>query len=264
MRVAVLLSVCMKRIALIILFAFTCLFVFAQSAEQHKEKKLKPAEQQTQLAAEDLSGIFTFIDNSDVFGFIGENYQRLRIKFISVSKTAPDDYLVHGKTMFDGSINEFKGDLMITGISKITNVPKGIADVYKTKGIKGQFILTGTYTLAENKEQLHTGTYKGTFKSNYYIDSVGHPHYDDIDSVSDGFTNNLFTGTWTSYENNTIKKCNWGDYRIPDSGDLDTGTADFIPNDKYVKFGWQLLRDETKLNPADKDPQVGEKSHWWQ
>lgn len=47
-----------------------------------------------------------------------------------------------------------------------------------------------------------------------------------------------FVGSWTSYKTNIAKKCNWGDYRIPDSSDLDIGTGEFSVNEKYVKNDW--------------------------
>ncbi|WP_343321766.1 hypothetical protein [Sphingobacterium multivorum] len=37
----------------------------------------------------------------------------------------------------------------------------------------------------------------------------------------DGFSNNSFEGSWTNYKTKMAKKCNWGDFSIPESGDLD-------------------------------------------
>ena len=44
--------------------------------------------------------------------------------------------------------------------------------------------------------------------------------------IGDAFFNNQFKGTWESYHNNIKKKCNWGDYRMPDSKGLDGGATD--------------------------------------
>lgn len=58
--------------------------------------------------------------------------------------------------------------------------------------------------------------------------------------VADGFSNCQYEGTWTtSYKTNKIKRCNWGDYRIPNSSDLDEGCGEFIPQKKYARFGWE-------------------------
>nr|MBP6410083.1 hypothetical protein [Pseudarcicella sp.] len=62
---------------------------------------------------------------------------------------------------------------------------------------------------------------------------------DAISFNSDGFFNNQFIGSWTSYKTNTSKKCNWGDYRIPESGNLDVGAGEFSVDEKYLKNGWK-------------------------
>ena len=35
------------------------------------------------------------------------------------------------------------------------------------------------------------------------------------------------------------EKCNWGDFRIPDSKTLDIGTAQFYPDEKFHRYGWK-------------------------
>lgn len=80
-------------------------------------------------------------------------------------------------------------------------------------------------------------------RAEYFIDKNGKVKYDDTEDCSDSYTNNQFAGTWKSYTDNIIKTCNWGDYRIPASGDLDIGAGEFSPSDKYLKYGWQSLRD---------------------
>ncbi len=35
---------------------------------------------------------------------------------------------------------------------------------------------------------------------------------------------------------------NWGNGRIPDAGDLDVGTGEFFPNEKYKKFRWNNFK----------------------
>jgi hypothetical protein len=42
-----------------------------------------------------------------------------------------------------------------------------------------------------------------------------------------------------------IKRCNWGDFRIPNSGDLDGGAAGFSPW-KHKENGWQDFGDQKK------------------
>jgi len=213
--------------------------------DKYRLEQLPTVAKEKQLSKYDFSKLFTYTDNSSVYGFIGSNYQRIRIKFISVTKDSlmQDTYNVYGKSMVKGNIDEFNGTIVITKIFKQKAMSYGVDDEYKNKGFKGEFILSGFYILAENKEQNHTGIFKGTFRSAFYLDRKNIVHYDDIDNDSDGYTNNLFAGNWTDYKTQLSKKCNWGDYRIPDSGDLDVGAGDFSPDEKYVKYGWQAIRN---------------------
>ncbi len=86
--------------------------------------------------------------------------------------------------------------------------------------------------------------------------------------IADGFSNNQFTGSWTSYKTNASKKCNWGDYRIPECGDLDIGAGEFIVNEKYIKNGWTSYMLENKVpNGANINPKVDKKvvkKEWWE
>ena len=53
----------------------------------------------------------------------------------------------------------------------------------------------------------------------------------------DGYSNFQFQGKWTS-SNGTEYFCIFGDGRLKNSGDLDTGDGEFVPNEKYYKYGW--------------------------
>jgi hypothetical protein len=46
---------------------------------------------------------------------------------------------------------------------------------------------------------------------------------------------------WTANGASRVKVANWGEFRIPDSGDLDIGAGEFGPNPKYLKQGWDDL-----------------------
>ena len=64
-----------------------------------------------------------------------------------------------------------------------------------------------------------------------------------IEDFADPFRNNQFMGSWKSYRGSLSLKCNWGDTRIPQDGDLDVGVGLFYPNEKYAKYGWQSFID---------------------
>ncbi len=79
-------------------------------------------------------------------------------------------------------------------------------------------------------------------------------------SFGDGFKNNQFVGTWKSYKNKVVKKCHWGDYRIPDCGDLDIGVGDISINKKYVRNGWQDMGLFLKNSKTPAEVKIVE---WW-
>jgi len=207
----------------------------------------------------DISSLLTQTENRRIFGLIGDNYQRIRIKLISVikNKDNPSQYFVYGKSMVKENICEFQGTITITNVFnfKETDMP----------GIK-QGKVVGEYLFNENPAQKHVGQFKGVFSSNWYLDKDGILKYDDLSDVADGFTNNEFVGTWTSYSGTTIKICNWGDSRIPMSGDLDDGTGEFHPSDKYQANGW-LTYDEAYSGGYDKEKTERarkiEQMEWW-
>lgn len=205
----------------------------------------------------DFSQLFQNPDNSVIYGFIGNNYQRLRIKFIRVmkSQSSPDVYMVYGKSMVKNDICAFRGSISISNILKYKTMVYGVDDEYKNKGIKGQYVIIGSYNFSEDSTQAHSGVFKGNFQSNFYLDKNNKVRYDDISLGSDGYTNNQFVGTWISYKNHLTKRCNWGDFRIPYSGDLDIGAGEFSPDAKYLKYGWLYIPDEQLLSHHTKK--------WW-
>jgi hypothetical protein len=234
----------MRRLLLLSLISLYSAFSFAQPnaerfrSNQLKNKYLSPTELKNQLSKLDFSSLFTQTDNAFVYGFIGDNYQRIRVKIISITKTTDDTYTVYGKSMVKNNIDEFRGTLKITNIRKYKETHYGVDDEYKSKGIKGAYVITGTYNFAEGTNQQHSGVFKGAFSSEFYLDKANKVHYDDIELNADGYANNQFVGQWVSYAGKA-KTCNWGDYRIADCGDLDIGAGEFSPNDKYIGNGWQ-------------------------
>jgi hypothetical protein len=207
----------------------------------------------------DISPLLTQTYNSRVFGFIGDNYQRIRIKLISVikNKKNPNEYFVYGKSMVKENVCEFQGIINISNvfIFKETDAPE----------IK-QGKVVGQYLFYENPSQKHVGQFNGVFTTNWYLDKDGAIKYDDLSEVADEFANNEFVGTWTNYAGTITKICNWGDSRIPMSGDLDDGTGEFHPADRYQLSGWLTYVhaygggfDKEKTENARKV----EQKEWW-
>ncbi len=137
----------------------------------------------------------------------------------------------------------------------------GVDDEYKNQKIKKQGVVIAAYDLLEDSLQRHSGFFNGILFTAWYINRFGKLMYDDIEIYSDRYRNNQFIGTWTDYKSRKMEKCNWGDYRIPNSGDLDIGAGEFSPDDKYLKYGWQTYRD-SHLHDNIKAKQFEEKE-WW-
>ncbi len=243
-----------------LLFSFN---IYAQTESEIFKKKafsnqyLLKKELKGDLTKYDFSKLLLHTDNSVIYGFIGDNYQRIRVKIIRITKDSlsSDTYNVFGKTMVKSNIDNFNGTIKITDILKLKNISYGVDDEYKNKAIKGEYVILADYNFFENKAQPHSGTFNGVLESDFYLDKNYKVQYDDIEMNSDGYTNNQFVGRWISYTDHISKRCNWGDFRIPNSGDLDIGASEFSPDAKYSKYGWQSIRD--------KNDKI-EEAKWWE
>ncbi len=192
-------------------------------------------------------------------GFIGNNYQRFYIHFISVKKDKknPYQYNIAGKTKVKNNICGFKGKLIIDTAYYI--IDSDISAQFKSGHVKCHCVFY------EDSAKYMSGYISGTMGSDWLI-YQNKLYYNSTYFVADGYCNNQFKGVWTSYKGNVKKKCNWGDFRIPDSGELDGGAGEFSPTDKYENNGWQNYRnawlygdDSIKQSKA----QQIENEQWW-
>ena len=209
------------------------------------------------ILTEDREDGIEKIRRAEILGFIGDNYQRLQIHFISIIQNPqnPYEYFAYGKTKVKETICVFQGTIKITK-----------ARIYKEGDIPAytQGFADCDVVLYEDNKQKSTGFFNGKLTSNFIIDNKGKFRYDAIMFVADGFSNNQFVGTWTSYKTTTSKKCNWGDYRIPESGNFDIGAGEFSVDDKYVKNGWEDYKLAWRTYPVTTEvKQAREKEIWW-
>ncbi len=213
------------------------------------------------ILAEDREDSKDKFKRAEVLGFIGDNYQRFYIHFISIIKnpTNPYEYLAYGKTMVKETVCSFQGKIIIkeSRISKSDDVP-----TYRQGRVICEIILY------EDKKQSSTGFINGKMTSDFIIDDKGIFRYDALMFVADGFANNQFIGSWTSYKTNVSKKCNWGDYRIPDSKEFDIGTGEFSVSEKYIKNGWVSYMLENRMMNLNVIEQTGDSKtnvnkEWW-
>ncbi|QJD97210.1 hypothetical protein HH214_15700 [Mucilaginibacter robiniae] len=194
-------------------------------------------------------------------GFIGSNYQRFYIHYTSVVKDVKNSYQynVQGKTRVKNNICSFSGTITVKQ-AKRNLEPNMEYPQYKY----GYLICE--VNIKENPKQAGSGTIKGKMTTNWYINKQGQLAYDTL-IPEDGFSNNECAARWTPYNGGASKTCNWGDFRIPESGSLDTGAGEFYVNEKYINNGWQNYM-EAKLadvgKPKGKKALAEEKRPWWQ
>ena len=134
---------------------------------------------------------------AEILGFIGENYQRFHIHFISViqNQSNPYEYFAYGKTKVKNNICEFQGTIKI----KRAYTFQSEMDNY----IQGEAICE--VILYEDKKQLNTGKIQGSITCGFLIAPDGKFRYDAAALVADGFSNNTFTGIWIDYKTKTQK-----------------------------------------------------------
>jgi hypothetical protein len=265
-------------------FLFLALIISFNSNAQTYEKQYKTNNQTTKwenkvlndpdlynkeykdsLEKYNFTPLWTQTDNSLVYGFIGSNYQRIRIKIISASKskTNPDVYTISGKSMVKNNISRFTGTINIVTARIYKNMHWGIDEEYKDSGIRKEGVIIAKYRFAEDSSEKYSGIFYGILSTSWYINKNGQLKYDNIENYSDGYCNDQFVGTWKGYKTSTKKICNWGDFRIPFSGALDVGAGEFSPNNTYLKFGWQIFHDSFLKQQPDMIARQEEEKEWW-
>ncbi|HYG37196.1 MAG TPA: hypothetical protein VD908_01195 [Cytophagales bacterium] len=217
----------------------------------------------------DFKELWTKSENQLIYGIIGAEHQRIKIKLISIKKSPsnPNEYFVYGKSSVKQTICDFKGTIQLKEIRKVKDLHFGVDNQYADKGIKAQGILVASYKFKENIEQNHSGIFEGQLYSKWYLDSKSMIHYDDIQLMSDGYMNNAFIGVWKSYKTGKEKICNWGDYRVPKANqDFDIGVGEFTVSEKYWDKGWFDIALENQVpNEAVTRKKASAKSkEWWE
>lgn len=216
----------------------------------------------------DFSNLWLKTENSLIYGMIGSENQRILIKIINAKKNTsnPFEYFIQGKSNVEGNICNFSGKITIVKIQISQRTNFGIDNELKDK-VKTQGLLTAKYVFFENKDQKHSGVFAGELKTKWYIDKKDQIKYDNINLHSDGYFNNSFVGKWKMYNSNLEKKCNWGDYRVPNINcDFDIGTSEFNVSEKYWNKGWLDIAIKNKVpNGAIVETKASKpQMEWWQ
>lgn len=204
----------------------------------------------------DLKGFWFKNSIERRFGFIGSNYRRLDMIYLSIIKNPdnPTQYLVFGKSRASDNVCAFQGFIEIEESFYIKSL----------EYFSGQSgLIVGNYTFYESPDSGHSGVFRGRFVTYWTKNEKGDFKYMELPAIEG---NNQFSGTWTGYGKTNEIITNWGDSRIPNSGDLDVGTSEFGPNKKYQEYGWDSFIkayfggfDKKTTNKARQD----ELREWW-
>lgn len=178
------------------------------------------------------------ISSRNRIGFIGEEFQRLSVEFISVIQNFdnPWEYFIYGTSRVKENVCSFQGSLQIT--------ETGILKNEKHNEFTRAY-LKGDYVLYEDQSCMHSGIFSGDFITSVYLDESGQVYYDNLDQESQPkYRNNEFFGKWQSYTDAEELEAHWGDFRIPFSIGLDVGKERFKPAFQYREQGWKEYADE--------------------
>jgi hypothetical protein len=190
------------------------------------------------------------IPRSQFLGYIGDDYRRLRIRINNVHRKPDREnlYLVTGVSEVAGApgefpYNDFRGTITVVQVREYKSMHYGVDEFYKSERPKAEGVLIGRYRFEEERSRPNSGVFEGIVTLNWVLDRYGVVQYDDIESQSsDNYRNNQYVGTWTSFISGKTKIANWGEQRIPFSGDLDMGAGEFSANPKYRDRGWPESR----------------------
>ena len=191
-------------------------------------------------------------------GYIGNNYQRFYIHLITVTKSKdnPYQYNIYGKTKVKDNICSFKGTITVTQaiLDKESDDPR-----YRQGSVVCDVIFY------EDRTENSSGIIKGKLTTGFYLDKSDQIHYDALMLIADGYYNNQCQATWTNYKTGKSKKCNWGDFRMPDSIELDQGAGDVSINEKYIKYGWEnFVKAYIGNQDESKKALAIENKKWWE
>lgn len=233
------------------------------------EEKLLPTNKIDTFLKYDFSELWLKTNNNLVYGILGDEYQRILIKLLTIEKNInnPNEYFVYGKSSVKENVCEFVGKITILKIQESKREHFGVDDEFKNSGIKTQGLLSAKYEFFENKLQSHSGFFTGNLETKWFLDKDDKMQYDNINIHSDGYFNNAFVGSWKMYHSKIEKKCHWGDYRVPSIDcSFDIGAGEFNVAEKYWKKGWLDIALNNRINTLDyiEIKKTESTKNWWE
>lgn len=177
---------------------------------------------------------FMFIEKTSEFepiGYRGRDFQRFYIHYDSVRFMGNGVYKVEGRTRYRDTIRLFSGTITLDSMR--LNKGKHLPSTGKFGKLCGHFQF--------DEDEFSGG---GVLTGKMWIGFAkinGRFYYDAFKlGLADGYSNRQYEGVWTSKGLTRMEKCNWGDFRIPDSQGLDIGAGEFSPVDEHSGQGWQV------------------------
>lgn len=251
---------------LIAVLTFLCSYSIAQPNEDFIKSFQQPVELNTinhasKFASYDFSAVWGNTRNAMIFGIIGKNNLRIRVKLISIEKDPEkvNTYNINGKSLVKKNLLPFSGTITINELREVRETFYGLEESNAEHAVF-QGVLIASYIFNEDKSQSSTGIFEGLLYSKWYIDENDKVFYDEFGNYADGYTNNAFIGTWKKYNSERSIVCNWGDYRIPLASN-EFGDGEFLPAPKFDALGWATYR---KAYWEDNEEAIKiEKMEWW-
>lgn len=199
--------------------------------------------------------------DAPVNGVLGNEFKRIEVYFYpDAIKTDSVTYVVRGRTKVKKNVLDFAGEVKIKKIYHISPRNASFPDYY---------VIIADCTLREDAAQKGSGEFRGILGAYGYVtDDVPNTiRVDNREQDCDGYMNRSFVGTWQSYKNPAIvKRCMWGDGRLPFRFDFDTGNEEMRVNPKYASPEWDRLlkfKDLDIVEPESGDSRATYKEPWW-
>lgn len=209
----------------------------------------------------ELSKFFLKMESEKLFGFIGFEMERIKIKITDVGqdKDIKSKYHIDGITKVDKSIQKFSGELRLSNVYSFKEVLTN----------HGLVICEFDAILNEICNKSVNAEHCGKFVGNYYlilskvVDDIRFPKV-----IPKYIQNYTFAGNWISNNKKMNYPVLWGEnYLLEELADFYYGiTLSPEINESLINKNWQNYFDAytegVKINIQNKALQI-EKQQWW-
>ncbi|WP_295730209.1 hypothetical protein [uncultured Muribaculum sp.] len=207
--------------------------------------------------------------NPDVFrgnipanGVLGDDFRRIEVYFYpDMVKIDSLTYAVRGRTKVKTNVCDFTGHIRIKKIFR--GIEHDMDSTYS-------YSIIAEYLLKEDASQKGSGELRGILQADACTlkDTPDVVRIDESWADADGYFNRTFVGTWRSYNDPAlVKRCMWGDYRLPFCFDFDIGDGEMMVNPDYASPEWDrwMYRKDIELILSEDGVHYNAKyrNPWW-